>query len=257
VISLDRLCVSYGRRAALHSVSGRFEEGSLTAIAGPNGAGKSTLIKAIAGLLRPSNGGMVIDVASEPCIAYLPQVAEIDRGFPIDVADCVAFGFWPTHGAIGGLGHTERNRIEIALKAVGLTGLEARPIAALSSGQFQRVLFARLLVQDAPVILLDEPFAAMDERTTEHLLAIIAHWHAEGRTVIAVLHDAALIRAHFPQTLLLAREMVGWGPTAEVLSDANWRRAREMAEASDDDAAPAEPVTPPTAAIRSLAAAAA
>jgi zinc/manganese transport system ATP-binding protein len=98
------------------------------------------------------------------------------------------------------------------------------------------VLFARMLVQDADLILLDEPFNAMDSRTTAALLALIHQWHAQGRTVIAVLHDDAQVREHFPQTLMLARELVGWGDTAQVLTEPRLQRARALAEAWDDQA---------------------
>jgi zinc/manganese transport system ATP-binding protein len=103
-------------------------------------------------------------------------------------------------------------------------------VASLSIGQWHRALFARLIVQDAPVILLDEPFAAVDERTTEDLMALVKNWHDEGRSVIAVLHDTAFIRRHFPQSLLLAREVVAWGATAEALSQENLERARAMTD---------------------------
>jgi len=109
-------------------------------------------------------------------------------------------------------------------------------VGSLSSGQFQRVLFARLLMQDAELILLDEPFNAMDSRTTAALLDLIHQWQAEGRTVVAVLHDDAQVRAHFNHTVLLARELVAWGPTAQVLTEPNLQRARALAEAWDDEA---------------------
>ena len=109
-------------------------------------------------------------------------------------------------------------------------------MGSLSSGQFQRVLFARMLVQEADLILLDEPFNAIDSRTTEALLQIVAQWHAQGRTVVAVLHDDNQVRAYFPQTLMLARELVAWGETSQVLTVANLQRARALAEAWDDRA---------------------
>jgi zinc/manganese transport system ATP-binding protein len=115
-------------------------------------------------------------------------------------------------------------------------GLKAVRWAPLSSGQMQRMLFARLMVQDAQLILLDEPFNAVDSKTSATLLALVKQWHGEGRTVLAVLHDDAMVQAHFPQTLLLARECIAWGRTAEVLTAAHLQRARVMAEAWDDDA---------------------
>ena len=97
-------------------------------------------------------------------------------------------------------------------------------------------LFARVLLQDAPVILLDEPFNAIDTRTTADLLAVVHRWHQQQRTVIAVLHDLDQVRQHFDQTLLLARRCVAWGPTAQALDAHNLFRARQMAEAWDESA---------------------
>jgi len=130
-----------------------------------------------------------------------------------------------------------RDGIDGALHGVGLQGFEDRNIGSLSSGQLQRVLFARLLVQDADLILLDEPFSAIDSATSAALLTFILQWHRQGRTVIAVLHDDALVRTHFPDSMLLARELVAWGTTADVLTAANLARARSMAEAWDESAA--------------------
>lgn len=235
MVSLDNLTVSYRQHPALHHISGHFAAGSLTAVIGPNGAGKSTLCKSIMGLL-PRSGGQVTTAAPRERIAYLPQLAELDRGFPMDVCDAVLLGCWPSQGAWGGVSEAQWAAVGAALRAVGLEGFEARSLGTLSSGQFQRVLFARLLVQDASLILLDEPFNAIDSKTTAALLALIHQWHAQGRTVIAVLHDDAQVRAHFPQTLLLAREAVAWGPTAQVMTEGNLARARAMAEAWDESA---------------------
>ena len=107
---------------------------------------------------------------------------------------------------------------------------------SLSAGQFQRMLFARLLLQDADLILLDEPFNAIDSKTTAELLRLVAAWHQEGRTVIAVVHDHAQIQRHFPQTLLLARDMIAWGDTATVMTAEHLRQAKAMAEAWDESA---------------------
>ncbi|EJZ20508.1 metal ABC transporter ATP-binding protein [Rhizobium sp. Pop5] len=246
LIRLDNLTVAYHRHPAIHHVSGSFTSGSLTAIAGPNGAGKSTLLKAIMGELRPAEGRVEhrLDRAE---FGYLPQAAEIDRRFPISVIDTVMLGAWKKTGAFGRIAPSEAKRAGEALAAVGLEGFGWRHVGSLSVGQFQRVLFARLLLQDASIILLDEPFTAIDARTTKDLLDIVIRWHGEGRTVIAVLHDFELVRAHFPQTLLLARELVGWGPTADVMSAANLGRARAMAERWDEDAATCRPEEAPAA----------
>lgn len=235
MVTIDNLTVSYRQHPALHHISGQFVAGALTAVIGPNGSGKSTLLKSIMGLLKPS-GGRVRTTTPRSRIAYLPQTAEIDRSFPLQVRDCVLLGGWATVGAFGGANRDVLVRADAAINAVGLAGFEARAVGSLSSGQFQRVLFARLLMQDAELILLDEPFNAMDSRTTAALLALIHQWKAQGRTVVAVLHDEAQVRAHFDQTVLLARELVAWGPTVQVLTDANLQRARALAEAWDDEA---------------------
>jgi zinc/manganese transport system ATP-binding protein len=236
LIMLDNVTVAYHRRPAVHRVSGVFRDGSLTAIAGPNGAGKSTLVKAIIGEFRLSTGSIDRGALRQADFGYLPQAAEIIRKFPISVADTVMLGSWKKSGAFGRISREDMQQTEKALRTVGLAGFERWHIGSLSAGQVQRVLFARLLVQDARVILLDEPFTAIDQRTTRDLVDIVLRWHGEGRTVIAVLHDFDQVRSHFPETLLIARELVAWGRTEEVMTAGNLLRARAMAENWDDDA---------------------
>lgn len=233
-ISLKNLTVAYDRHAAVHHVSGTFEPGSMTAIVGPNGAGKSTLLKALIGEKAIASGAIDRGGLALASVGYLPQVAEIDRTFPLSVADIVLLGAWAQGGAFGRVSRAMRERGREALATVGLDGFDARPIGSLSSGQFRRVLFARLLLQDAEVILLDEPFAAIDTRTTDDLLRLIDLWHTQSRTVIAVLHDFDQVRAHFPQTLLIARELIAWGDTASAMSAENLLRARAMSENWDE-----------------------
>ncbi|MDP4022165.1 ABC transporter ATP-binding protein [Methylobacterium sp. NEAU 140] len=230
-IRLVGLTLGYDRHPAVHHIDGTVRAGDLLALTGPNGAGKSTLLKALAGEIRPLDGRIE---RAEP-VAYLPQADEIDRSFPLSVLDLAAMGLWRRLGPWRGLGR-HRDAVIAALGAVGLSGFEARPIGTLSGGQFRRALFARLILQDCRLILLDEPFTGIDARTVEDLLALIRAWHGEGRTVIAALHDLAQIRAHFPQTLLLAREPVAWGATARVLTPEHLGRARRLSEAWDEDA---------------------
>ena len=233
-ISVSRLTVAYDRHAAIWCVDGCFDAGSMTAVIGPNGAGKSTLVKALVGILRPASGRIMRQNMTAKDVAYLPQAAEIDRTFPITVADTVRLGAWRLTGAFRAATRAVGNKTEEALSAVGLEGFGKRHIGSLSAGQFQRVLFARLLLQDAPVIILDEPFTAIDARTTRDLLDLVRRWHGEQRTIIAVLHDFDQVRANFPCALLLAREQIAWGPTAEAMSATNLLRARAMAEHWDD-----------------------
>jgi len=235
-IALHDLTLGYDGHPAVHHLSGVFEAGSMTAVVGPNGSGKSTLLKGITGILHPLGGRIERGNLRTYQLAYLPQQAEIDRSFPITVLDTVAFGLWQRIGMFGGIKKEQWQQARQALAAVGLDGFEHRPIGNLSAGQLQRVLFARLLLQDCPVILLDEPFTAIDARTTADLLNVIQRWHTENRTIIVVLHDLDQVRASFPKTLMIAREPIGWGDTVEILTSENLQRARRMSEAWDEAA---------------------
>lgn len=238
-IVLHDLTLGYERHPAVHHLSLTLPPGALVAVVGPNGAGKSTLLKALTGQLAPL-GGRIDGLGEARRVAYLPQHSGIDRSFPISVQELAILGLWHEVGALGRYSAAHRRACHEALAAVGLLGFERRGIDTLSGGQMQRALFARLILQDAPVVLLDEPFAAIDQRTTRDLLALLHRWHAQGRTVIAVLHDLAQVREHFPHTLLLAREPVAWGPTAEVLTAAHWTHALRLQEPFDDGAKPCD-----------------
>jgi zinc/manganese transport system ATP-binding protein len=235
-IRFDGVTLGYGRRPAVHHLAGEIPVGSLMAVVGPNGAGKSTLLKGIVGTLRPLEGRIALASGPRTRIAYLPQAADLDRTFPLSVYDLVAMGLWSRSGLFGSIGRSHRTRIGEALAAVGLTGFERRPIGTLSGGQMQRALFARLLLQDASIILLDEPFTAIDAKTTADLLDVVRRWHDEARTVVAVLHDLEVVKRVFPKTLLIAREPIAWGETGMVLSAANLLKARRMVEAHDPHA---------------------
>ncbi len=222
-IKLNNVTVAYNRHPAIHHISGEFAEGSLTAIAGPNGAGKSTLLKAIAGLVNVSGDIEIAFPKSE--IAFLSQNADMQRDFPLSVMHLVATGFIHKNNIFRSITTEMKKRISASLEQVGLKGFETRDLASLSAGQFQRVLFARVIVQDAKLILLDEPFTSMDADTTDKLLHMIMHWHQEKRTVICVLHDFEQIRKYFPSCLLMAKKSVAWGNSAETLSRENLLRA--------------------------------
>jgi zinc/manganese transport system ATP-binding protein len=240
-LSFRDLTLGYGRRPAVHHVTGDVAQGELLALVGPNGAGKSTLLKGIMGELKPLGGeplGGRIEFygLSHRDIAYLPQQIDIDRSFPISVFDCVAMGLWRKIGIWRGLDADDKSATGGALSTLGILDLANRPIGALSGGQFQRVLFARLLLQDSRLILLDEPFRAVDAKTVADLIRLIERWHEEGRTVIAALHDIAQVRAHFPKSLLLAREVVAFGDTRKVLTAKNLAKARAAVEAWEEHA---------------------
>ena len=236
-LHFHNVTLGYDRHPAVHHLNGEVAPGALLAVIGPNGAGKSTLLRGIVGILRPLDGSIHLGGLDSRDIAYLPQSAEIDRSFPISVLDFVATGLWRGTGLFGGIGKAAREKILRAIASVGLNGFENRPIGTFSGGQMQRVLFARVLLQDARLIVLDEPFNAIDSKTTADLLTLVKHWHGGGRTVLAALHDMEMVRTHFSETLVLARGPVAWGPTAEVLTPENLLVAMRMCEAFDDTAA--------------------
>ena len=236
-LKFRNVTLGYDRHPAVHHLNGEVTQGALLAVVGPNGAGKSTLFRGLAGILKPLSGSIDLGGLDVRDIAYLPQSVDIDRTFPISVFDLVGTGLWRSTGFFGGMGKSAREKITHALAAVGLNGFENRSIGTLSGGQMQRMLFARVLLQDARLIVLDEPFNAIDAKTSADLLALVKRWHGEGRTVLAALHDMDLVRAHFPETLLLARGPVAWGLTAQVLTAENLAEARRMCEAFDETAA--------------------
>jgi zinc/manganese transport system ATP-binding protein len=234
--ALHNVTLGYDGHPAVHHLEGSFPQGSLTAVVGPNGSGKSTLLKGLAGFLDPLDGHIDRKGFATQDIAYLPQASALDQSFPATVADLVGLGLWRKRGLFAAFLHDDAHDVEHALATVGLAGFESRSIDSLSGGQLQRALFARVMLQNASVILLDEPFTAIDAKTVTDLVQLVHRWHAEKRTVIAVLHDYDLVRAHFPDCVLMAREAVAWGTTRDCLSAANLLKARMMHEAWDDHA---------------------
>ncbi|MDR2678906.1 MAG: ABC transporter ATP-binding protein [Zoogloeaceae bacterium] len=227
MIRLEGLTLGYNRNPAVRHLSLAIAPGELIAVAGPNGAGKSTLLKALAGVLPPIAGTF----SCAAPVAFLPQKTTLDTDFPISVLEFTAFGLWRELGIFRGLRAAQKMAIQQALAAVGMSDFITRPVNTLSGGQLQRVHFARLMLQNAPVMLLDEPFSALDQATKEALLHMLGDWHAAGRTLLVALHDLEDIRRHFPRCLLLGRELIAFGETAAVLTETNLIRARHMAEA--------------------------
>jgi zinc/manganese transport system ATP-binding protein len=225
-IGCRNLCVDYRQLRALDDITCEFYSGTLTAVVGPNGGGKSTFLKALAGIQKIASGSVDIDNLKANTIAYLPQTPDIDRTFPITVGDVVGMGLCPSVGFFRAFSDQDRRKINAALDSVGLTDYLNRPIHCLSGGQFQRVLFARIALQDAKIILLDEPFAAIDAATMEILATVLQQWQHQGKTIITVLHDFDIVREYFPTTLILARQAIAWGPTEDTLTRENLRQAK-------------------------------
>jgi zinc/manganese transport system ATP-binding protein len=219
MLELSHISYSYNEFMALQNVSISVLPQALTAIIGPNGAGKSTLLKIIANLVTPEKGKLKL--SKNVKIAYLPQHSLLDRTFPLTVFDVVTMGLWRDIGIFGGLSKKKTENIFSALDAVGLNDFGSRSLSDLSGGQFQRLLFARMIVQDADLLLLDEPFAAIDEPTVKDLLKLITTWHQQGKTILAVMHNLKLVKSFFPTTILLAKKVISAGKTPDVITQSN------------------------------------
>ena len=234
VLQINNLTVSYEHQPAVYKLTATVVQGEWLAVVGPNGAGKSTLLNVMAGSITDYDG--CIEGLRTESIAYMPQQTQLDRTFPITVFDLVATGLWQELGFFRSLSAGQHEKIKHALSAVGLQDFGQRLIGTLSGGQLQRSLFARVFLQDQPIILLDEPFNAIDTRTSADLTRVIKRWHCNNRTVIMVTHDLDYVRQHCPSTLLLARECVGHGTTEDVLTEENLLQARRACEAFDERA---------------------
>ncbi|MDD3288053.1 MAG: ABC transporter ATP-binding protein [Alphaproteobacteria bacterium] len=228
IIKLENVTVKYGHNVALRDISGEFQAGSLTAIAGPNGAGKSSLLKAIAGIIKPAAGS--ITISPNDRIAYLSQASSMRRDFPMSALKAVCSGFWSTSGNSGSITSQMKDKAAAALSEMGLNGMEYRQISDLSGGQFQRLLFARVMIENAPIVLLDEPFAAIDAETTVKLIKILLDWHRQGHTIICVLHDLLLIQKYFPDSFVLAGKCLCHGHTHNLLEQKLLSFDLDMAE---------------------------
>lgn len=225
MLTFHNLTLGYNRHPAVHHLSARIGKGDFMALVGPNGAGKSTLMKAILGHIEPMEGHIEFDGIHAEEISYLPQANRVDRSFPMTVSQLVTSGLWQSRGLTSRITPDDETRVLDALKKVGLLGFEDRTIDALSGGQFQRLLFARKLVQQGKLLLLDEPFTGVDEQTIEDLMVVLQEQHRMGATIVAVIHNLNLVQRYFPKSLLLSRELVAVGNTASVLTPENLSRA--------------------------------
>jgi ABC-type Mn2+/Zn2+ transport system ATPase subunit len=239
IIRLRDVTVCYGRVAALRGITVDIPCGSLTGVVGPNGSGKSTLLRAILGWLPLTTGEIRIGDAHPqhalPRLAYLPQRHVIDWDFPITVREVVEQGRYPALRMFRRLGRHDLELVDRALAELDLTALADRQIHRLSGGQQQRVFLARALAQGADIFLLDEPLTGLDLFATEELTHIFLNWQAQGRTVLAAMHDLELAKKHFTQGVLLDTELVAAGPIAKVLTEENIHRAYRGGHCVHDD----------------------
>lgn len=221
LLEASQLTLGYAGEPLVKSLSFRLAAGDVLAVVGHNGAGKSTLVKTLLGVIAPLSGAFGWPNGKPATIAYLGQRTEFDGRFPIRVRDLAAMGAWRGLGLIGRLGSAERDRIEDALRRTNIADIADQPLHVLSAGQLQRALFARAMVQNAPLLLLDEPFTAIDQTTESELLKLIDAWAAEGRAVILVLHDLSAVLQHCNKALLLGNGLASYGPPRQVLTPSN------------------------------------
>ena len=212
MIELDHLVAGYGSDAVTPALCGVVERGSMTAIVGANGCGKSTLLKTLAGVLTPVSGALRWP-SERPTIGWLAQRQTLDPHFPLTVQDVVSMGSWPRISLFRGLNRQARTQVSAALERVGMLALANSTIDTLSGGQCQRMLFARMWLQHAPLVMLDEPFTGIDEITSQLLMEQIVDMHQQGKTILAVLHDSERVTRYFPQTLCLDGVQASWGAT--------------------------------------------
>ena len=221
MLSSVALTLGYRGVPILRDVTFQVSSGDVLAVVGHNGSGKSTLIKTLLGTLPPIAGAVDWPNGKPASIAYLGQRTEFDTRFPIRLRDLAEMGAWHDLGIAGRIDAARRTRIADAMERTGTAEIADMPIHALSAGQLQRALFARTIVQDASVILLDEPFTAVDQATEADLLTLIDDWSSEGRAVILVLHDLSAVLQHCTSALLLGRGKARFGAPREILTPDN------------------------------------
>ncbi|MEM7747260.1 MAG: metal ABC transporter ATP-binding protein [Pseudomonadota bacterium] len=221
LLEAKELTLGYAGVPLVSSLSFDLAAGDVLAVVGHNGSGKSTLVKTLLGVIEPVAGQFHWTNGKPSTVAYLGQRAEFDGRFPIRVRDLAAMGTWRGLGLLGRLGRAEHRRIEDALHQTNISHIADQPLHVLSAGQLQRALFARAMVQNAPLLLLDEPFTAIDQTTESQLLDLIDVWAAEGRAVILVLHDLSAVLQHCNKALLIGNGMSRFGEPREVLTPAN------------------------------------
>jgi len=227
MIQIEHLSVAYQQTLALEDLSLTIQGPTILGILGPNGAGKSTMIKAMLGLL-PHSGKVQLDQKDLgqvlQRVAYVEQKSAIDFHFPITVRECVSLGLYPHLSIFKRKSKEDLQKVENALKLVNLLDLADRQIGQLSGGQFQRVLIARCLVQEADVIFLDEPFAGIDSVSEEIIMSTLRSLKAAGKIILIVHHDLSKVVDYFDQVILLNRKLIAFGPTETSFTKDNMKK---------------------------------
>lgn len=214
---MSHVWIGYDKTWALRQINCALTTHRLIALTGPNGGGKTSFLQCLASMIPPTKGTLKKQPAST--IAYLPQRSTLARDFPITVWDLLTMGLWRETGPFQGLTPSQEHRQEEALELVGLRSFKNRSLHELSGGQFQRALFARLYLQNDPILLLDEPFTGIDQATQKILLKILDHWHQQGKTILVALHDLDLVQSFFQEALLISGTLLYQGPASDLTKE--------------------------------------
>ena len=224
MIEIKNLTVTYKDTPALDNINVTLTNSKIIGIVGPNGAGKSTLIKAVLNIISSKGIIKIDDKLSKDqlgSVAYVEQKINIDYNFPIKVRECVSLGIYPKIGLFKNLNKSDWQKVDEALKLVGLEEFSNRQISELSGGQFQRVLIARCLVQEAKYIFLDEPFIGIDSVSEEIIMNTLRELRDNGHTILIVHHDLRKVHAYFDEVLLLNKKLISYGSTKETFTREN------------------------------------
>jgi iron complex transport system ATP-binding protein len=224
LLRLSRLNVAFGKRGILHDIALSVREGEFAVVVGPNGAGKTTLLRAAAGLLR-ARGDIIVggeDVRRVSLAERARRVAYLPQGqvfyWPLAVRDVVGLGRLPRGGGAS-LSAADRKAVDAAMAATGVSDYAERSVTTLSGGERARVAIARVLATEAPVILADEPTAALDPRYQLIVLDILRKRAEAGGAVLAALHDLGLAARRATRVIVLdGGRIVGDGPPRQVLT---------------------------------------
>lgn len=225
MLDIRNLSVTYQNNVrALEDVSVSISSGKLVGIIGPNGAGKSTLLKGILGMVERTGNVSFKESTIEEVqkqVAYVEQKGNLDMDFPITVLQCVLLGTYPKLGWLKRPGKKEKETALDALERVGMEDFASRHISELSGGQFQRILIARTLAQDADLIFLDEPFSAIDIKSEGIIMDQLFELRDQGKTILIVHHDLTKVAHYFDELILLNHRLIASGKVEEVMTDDN------------------------------------
>jgi len=218
-VSGTRVVLAYGQRVALGASDFEIPEGSITAVIGPNGSGKSTVLNAIAGLIDPVSGELVVHTPSgdRAAIAYVLQSTTVNEAMPVTVREVVAMGRYARLGPFRPFAELDRAVCRDAMERLDILDLATRHLDELSGGQRQRVFVAQGLAQRADLLLLDEPVTGLDLLSRETILGVVEEEKLRGATVVQTTHDLAEA-SEADHVLLLSGRVVASGPPAWVLT---------------------------------------